>query len=136
MQEFGVNITGIKDIRQDQTLQQPISVEYQRNFIVFRATTDQEAKLQRTLKATGLAVDLMPFKRDDLPLISNKSSSNNENNHSTSAEITQEMSGNEHHVYDNVVWELANNEGTNDEGEHSVTVAMYTSPDSEALSLK
>lgn len=69
MQKFKVNITGIQDLRLDPSFkQEPKKVEYKHNYVTFDSTADQESKLQFKLLATGLAVDVEPFKPEDFPI--------------------------------------------------------------------
>ena len=97
-QKYGVNITGIKDLRQEQSRLQTTRVEYKRNFIVFQSTTEQETKLKRKLQATGLAVDLdsKPFKREDLPIVEKSKSSSNEGDSSVQGDKAQKLTINDH----------------------------------------
>ena len=67
LQEQKVNITRIQDLRLNpQFKYTPLTVQYKCNYVEFVSTSDQEAKLKKSLQATGLAVDVKPYDPDDL----------------------------------------------------------------------
>ena len=67
IQKFKVNITGIHDLRQGQSLEpESIKVEYKRNYVTFQCTSEQEGKLIAKLHTTGLAVNIEPFQPSDI----------------------------------------------------------------------
>ena len=74
-----MNITGIHDLRQGQSLEpESIKVEYKRNYVTFQCTGEQEGKLIAKLRTTGLAVNIEPFQPSDIHTIGTTENRSNE----------------------------------------------------------